>query len=400
MTFPTRNDLFRTARDEVLLNNALLAAEAVEREGTDVNVLVSAGAAMGDKVVGQLIAVAAGLFLDSATGQALDRLVWDRYGLVRKPAAPALVNVAFSTGTAVVTTFTIPSGTVLSTADGIQFATIADTSITAGSSGPVFVAATSLVAGANQQIKKTTLTSIVSQITGAPTNLVVTNNAASAGAADRETDDQLRDRGRRFWTTAQRGTMAALETGALATPGVIRATAIEVLDGSSRPGRWVLMVIADQYTDALATIGATSGAYATQSQALATSVFNTLDAYRCDGIFVQVVVAQVAMLQVVLSLTFGAGVDTLAVANRARAAIAGYVNALNPGASFVPADALAKLRQVAGLVITGNEIQLPSGQVVPTALQVLRTTANLVGAASGGLPIAQSVDPDMIVLSN
>lgn len=398
MTFLTRSDLFVAARDEVLLKNSLLAAEAVERDGTDVNLLIAAGTAMGDKVIGQLLAVAAGLFLDSAKGQALDRLVFDRYGMVRKPAAPALVNIQFSLTNPAASGFAIPVGTIVSTADGIQFSTVVATSIAGGSTGPVFVAATSLLAGADQQIKAGAITSIVSQVTGAPNDLAVTNNAASAGAANRESDDQLRDRARRFWTTAQKGTLKAIEAGARAVPGVVRAAALEVLDGNSRPGRWVLLVVADNFTDALANLNQTSVSYATQSQALATTVFVALNDVRCDGIFVQVVVAQVALLQVVLSLTFGAGVDTLLVANRARAAVAAYVNQLDPGASFVPADALAALRQVAGLVITGNEISLPSGTVVPKTLQVLRTTAELVGASSGGLPIAATVDPDIIVL--
>jgi uncharacterized phage protein gp47/JayE len=262
----------------------------------------------------------------------------------------------------------------------------------------VYTAATSLLAGANQQIKSGTIQSIVSQITGSPNDLQVTNNAASAGAADRESDDQLRDRARRFWTTAQKGTLAAIVAGARSVPGVVRAATIEVLDGNSRPGRWVLCVVADNFTDALANLNQTSPSYATQSQALATTVFNTLDEFRCDGIFVQVAVAQVALLQVVLSLTFAAGVDPLVVANRARAAISAYVNELDPGASFVPTNALTKLRQVAGLIITGNEIAEPPGAVIPRSLQVLRTTAELIGAASGGLPIAQTIDPDIIVL--
>ena len=398
MPFPSRADYFRAARDEALIRNALLSAEAVERDGTDANVLLAAGSAMADKVTGQLVTVAAGLFLDSAQGQALDRLVFDRYGLVRKPAAPALVNANFTTATPVGTSFSIPVGTVLSTSDGTQFSTLVATSMMAGSSGPVYVPCTSLLAGSDQQIKAGTLTSIVSSISGAPSNLAVTNNDASAGAADRETDAALRDRARRFWVTSQRGTIGAIETGALSVPGVVRAAALEVLDGNSRPGRWVLCVIADNFTDALAQLNVTTPGYMTQSQALATTVFQALDEYRAAGIFVQVIVAQVALVQVTLALTFAAGVDTLTVANQARAAIAGYINELDPGAPFVPADALQALRVVAGLVITGNEIVAPAGTVVPNVLQVLRTTSELIGASASGLPIAATVDPDMIVL--
>lgn len=398
MTFPTRTDIFRAGRDEVLARNSLLSAEAVERDGTDVNLLVAAGAAMGDKVTGQLVMVAAGLFLDSAEGQQLDRLVWDRYGLVRKAAAPAQVNVAFSLPTPSAVSFTIPVGTILSTPDGTQFRTVVATSISAGSAGPVFVAATSLLAGANQQVKAGAITAIVSQVPNAPTGLLVVNNFASAGAADREKDAPLRDRARRFWVTAQKGTLTAIETGALSVPGVVRANAIEVLDGNNRPGRWVLLVIADSYTDALASLNQTSVTYAAQSQALAITVFNALSDVRCGGIFVQVQVAQVILMQIVLSLTFAAGVDTIAVANQAMAVVAAYTNQLDPGVTWVPTDAAATLRQVAGLIITGNEIALPVGPLVPKALQVLRTTSALLTATAGGAPIGASVDPDALIV--
>ena len=242
------------------------------------------------------------------------------------------------------------------------------------------------------------ITSIVSQIPGAPTNLAVTNNYASAGAADRESDSALRDRARRFWVTAQRGTLAAIETGALAVPGVVRANALEVLDGNNRPGRWVLLIIADSYTDALANLNQTSASYSAQSQALSVSVFNALNDVRCGGIFVQVFVAQVILLQTSLSLTFAAGVDTVAVANQAMATVAAYINELDPGESFVPADAVTQLRQVAGLVITGNEIALPVGTVVPKSLQVLRATSALISATAGGSPIGASVDPDNLIV--
>lgn len=353
---------------------------------------------MADRTVGQLVMVAAGLFLDSAEGQALDRLVWDRYSITRKPAAPAQVNLQFSLSAPASVSFTIPVGTILSTSDGIQFETVVAGSIAAGGSGPIFIAATSLLAGANQQVKAGTVTNIVSQIPNAPTGIMVTNNFASAGAADREQDSALRDRARRFWVTAQRGTLAAIEAGALAVPGVVRANALEVLDGNNRPGRWVFLIIADNYTDALANLNQTSPAYATQSQALAVTVFNALNDVRCGGIFVQVQVAQVVLLQISLSLTFGAGVDTVATANQAMAVVAAYTNQLDPGDTWVPSAAAATLRQVPGLVITGNEIALPLGPVVPKSLQVIRTTSALLSASAGGAPIGASVDPDALVV--
>ena len=66
--FPTRLDLFRIARDEILSLNSKLSLESVERDGSDVNILVNSDTAIGEEVVGQLIDVASGQFLDSASG--------------------------------------------------------------------------------------------------------------------------------------------------------------------------------------------------------------------------------------------------------------------------------------------------------------------------------------------
>ena len=94
---PVFEDLFRIARDEAMLRNGRISREAIEREGMDANILMAAGTAIGDEVVGQLGALEAAVFLDSAKGAALDRLVFDRYSLVRKPASAALGTVTFTT---------------------------------------------------------------------------------------------------------------------------------------------------------------------------------------------------------------------------------------------------------------------------------------------------------------
>jgi len=395
--FPTRNDLFRIARDTVLGLNAQLSAQAVQRDGTDVNIMLAAASAMGDAVVGQSMMVCSGQFLDSAEGDALDRYAFDRFGLVRKPAAPSLGTVQFSLTVASITSFAIPAGTALSTSDGVQFVSTVATTFPAASVGPVYVAVRSVLAGADQQAKIAAIINIASTIAGAADGLAVTNSVATAGAADREDDSGLRDRCRRFWTTAQKGTLAALELGALAVPGVVTASAVEVLDSSGRPGRWVQLLIADRFTLALAELNETSSTYDAQSQSLATTVFNALVNVRCGGMYVQPIVAQVVLLQSRLDLTFSAGVDTASVSDQARAAVVNYTNDLAPGAPFVPADAVSALRSVAGLVITGNEIAVPAGKVLPRAMQVIRSTFDLVTATNQGASVSATTNPDFII---
>ena len=396
--FPTRADLFRVARDRILSLNAQLSAEVVQRDGTDANILIAGGTAMADAVVGQLLTVCRGQFLDSAEGEALDRLAFDRYTLVRKPASPSLGTVRFTCPAPSAVAFTIPAGTSLATADGINFVTTVATSFPAASVGPIYVGVRSSLAGFNQQAKVGAITNIVSAIPSSPAGFAVTNIVATAGAADREGDPSLRDRCRRFWTTAQRGTLAAIENGALAVPGVVKANAIEVLDSTGKPGRWVQCLISDRFTDALVELNETSPAYDAQAQSLARTVFLALANVRCGGLYVQVIVAQVVLLMVRLDLTFSADVDPIATSENARAVIVNFINELEPGDSFVPEDAVEQLRAVSGLIITGNEIAVPSGTVIPRSLQVIRSTFDLVTATNQGSSLFTNTNPDQIIV--
>jgi uncharacterized phage protein gp47/JayE len=397
---PTFADLFQLARNEMLARSSLLARQTVDRDGSDANVLVAAATAAADEVIGQLINVTAGLYIDTATDTALDRLLFDRYGLARKVAASGTTSLVFSTTAPAVATFTIPANTIVTTADGIQYETVQPETFVIGTTF-TYAIAKSILSGANQQVKPATLTNITGSISGAPTDLVVTNPLASTGAADVESDDAYRERGRAFFTTARRGTLRAIEQGALSVPGVVRATAFEVLDLSGRPARFVVVVIADEYTDTLASLSTLPPTYATQSRALSQTVFNALQDYRAGGIFVQVQVAQVIMLPVQLSLSFIAGVDIDSVALSARSAIVGYINALNPGDDIDPANLVTALRSINGLFITGNEIVSPPGRIVVNPLQVYRTTLSIVSAtnSSPGTPIGAYSNPDQTGLA-
>lgn len=397
--FPTRTDLFRVGRDRILRLNGQLSSDVVQRDGTDANVMLAGGSAMADAAVGQAVLVARGQFLDSSEKADLDRYVFDRYGMVRKPAAPSLGTAAFSTGAAVATAFTIPANLTLATADGVTFLTTVATTFPAGITGPIFVSVRSSLAGFNQQAKAGAITNITGNVPGGAEDLRVTNLVATAGAADAEDDPSLRDRARQFWTTSQRGTLAAIEVGALSVPGVVRAAAIEVLDSSGRPGRWVQLLISDKFTDALVTLNQTSATYDAQAQTLARTVFNALAEFRCGGNYVQVIVAQVALLMVRLDLTFSASTDPIAVSEQARAVVVNYVNGLAPRAPFVPADAVTALRSVGGLLITGNEVAVPAGVVQPRAMQVLRTSFDLVTATNQGASLFTTTNPDQIVVA-
>jgi hypothetical protein len=210
---------------------------------------------------------------------------------------------------------------------------------------------------------------------------VTANALATAGATDEEEDASLRARARAFFTTARKGTKSALEQGALAVPGVVTASAIEVIDTEGAPARVVQLVIADQFTETLAEFSETpTPIYQAQAQALAATVLAALEDVRAAGIEVKVFVAAVVLQPITLRLSFDAGADVPLTTLRARAAAVNYTNELSPGQTWDPAGVSARLAPIPGLFITGTEVASPNGMVIPTPLQVIRTGLPIVTA--------------------
>ncbi len=399
---PSFSDLFRIARDEALARNGRLSRTAIERDGMDANILIASGTAMSDEVGGQLTDLEAALFLGSAKGDALDRFVFDRFGLARKPAAASIGSVNFTTTVASPTTFAIPTDVVLQTATGIQFVTTESSIFNVATVGPVTVAVRSVLAGLDQDAKIGTITSIISQITSAPTDLVATNSLATVGGDDVETDDSLRERGRRFFTTARRGTLAAIEAAALNVAGIQTATAVEVLDALGRPARLVQLIVADAFTEQFVNFDTAPPRFEAQSQAITTAVNEALSDVRPAGIFVQVIVSNVVIQPVQLTLSFLAGANVNDSALQARAAVTNFTNALSPGDTLFIRDLLNVIQLVPGLRFTGDEVISPAGDVIPTSLQVIRTSLGLVSAVSAqtDTPIITGQNPDSFITAS
>ena len=381
MDRPTYQDLFRIGRTTITAAPSQITTAVVDREGSDANILVATAASIGDEISAQVARVGGSAFLDTATGADLDRLVFDRYGLSRKPASAALGVVRFSLTSAPVSNFLIPAGTLLSTPDGRQFVTLFDDTFLTTSTF-LDVNVRSVLAGSSQMAASNSITSIISYPPSAPSGLTVTNPLATAGGNNQESDSEYRARARIFYTTLRRGTRAALEQAALAVPGVRTARAFEILNDAGGPGGIVELVISDGYTDALANTGSTIPAYDAQSDALAAAVVETLDDVRACGVFVRCRVAQVILQPVILQLSFIAGANVDTVAGLARAAITNYVNQLQPGADFELDAANAILNSIAGLAFNGSAIASPTGNVVVGNYQVLRTNLALVTAGA------------------
>lgn len=383
MDFPSFEELRRRARNEALARNTKLTVAQIDRYGTETNIIYASLAAVGDEVIQQLAKVSKAFYLHTTRGRDLDLWVFGNCnGMLRKPASPSVGSVYFSTLTTNPTAFTIPVNTLLSTADGIQFITTAEVIFPSGSSGPVITSVRAVNAGIATQVAEDKITSVVGSITGAPTNLRVTNTLATAGGTEQETDDELKQRAYLYPSTLRRGTGPAIVAKALETPGVKSAQIFESTDIFGRPNKYTQLFITDAFTESLVRVAVVPAAYATQSQVLAQNVYASLSDTRAEGIYVDVRVAQVVIQPVQLILNFRAGVDVNDAALKARSAVVAYVNSLKPGSALLISGIKATLDTITELLENSSIVYSPAGDVTATQLQVIRTSLAFVSVIS------------------
>jgi len=369
---PTRADLFRIGADEVLLRSETrppaqrIDAAQIYTDGSDINVLVASASAMAEEVTRQLALRINALFLDGATGEDLDRLVGDRFSptIVRKSATPALGTVQLTRVAGALPLVSLPIGTQLTTGSGVQFETTVVATVLAGSTGPVSVPIRARQAGLAGNVAPAAINAFVNP--PSDPQLLASNPEPTAGGDEVETDARLRARARDFFRQARRGTIAAIEFGALTVPGVRQATAVEEVDSLGIPTGRVSLYVADALGQANA--------------ALVLAVQSALLEYRAAGVYVDVSSSIPLFVSIQYLLRFAAGVDTTAAFARVQAATVSAVNALPPNATLPVSLLFSVARSVPGVIVLDDAVVTPIGDLVPSAGQILRTRTDLVTA--------------------
>jgi Baseplate J-like protein len=221
---PSFNDTLAQFEAEALTVEPTLAF----RDGDMMTAQEHGAGAMADAAIRYSAQAFKATFIDGAEGDELTQLVDDHLNLQRNPATAASVDLTFTrTGTAAGTMLSgFAIATVVdSSGNTVQFTT--DTAITWGTGdlGPHIITATASVVGSAGDVAAGTVTRLVD----APfdTTIAVTNADDAAGGNDAESDTELRLRARNFWVTLRRGTLAALEFGALEVASVRTAKASE-----------------------------------------------------------------------------------------------------------------------------------------------------------------------------
>lgn len=369
---PNRVVLFNVFADEVLVraegrsDGRRISAAEVFTDGSDINLIGAAGSAMGEEIVRQLGRGLQALTLDGARGIELDRWCADRYSgeVVRKTAAPALVSLTLARPTATAGAGVFPSGSRVQTSGGVQFITTADATFGASTLATT-VEARAVNAGVGGNVLAGAINAFVTQ--PFDSTMTVTNPVFASGGDDTELDASLRARARLFFASARRGTLGAVEFGALTVSGVRQATAEEEIDGDGYLTGRVFLYIADANGQANAS--------------LASAVTLAVREYRAAGLPVIVVGASPVFTPITLALAFEANVDTTVAFNRVRQVVLGQVNQTRPNKTLYRSLITTAARSVPGVIVGDGAVVVPAGDIVPAAGQVIRTRLDLITAA-------------------
>lgn len=368
-SFPSRSELVQIGADEIVAQNALIDPSVVGVEGHPANIITSVGAAMAEEIAYQGQQVEQAQYLDTAAKLGdvyLDRLVYDRYGLVRNGATPSVGSVAFSRPSAAHGAISLPAGTVLVSDDGIRFLTINEASFGAAALGPVSVGVRSVLAGAGQRATAGTIEAF--ETTPDDSSITVTNAAATAGDDDGESNASLAERARRYFPNAARGTLTAVEYGALQVAGIKVAVASEVTTPQGDPARYCKIQVADRLGESTAELG--------------DAVELELRKWRPCGMRVEVVRASVTYIAIALQIATLSGFDPSAVRSQVKAAIVSALSALKPGATLWHHIILDAAKKVPGAVVEDGAVTTPATALTATDDQVYRTKLELIDITS------------------
>lgn len=334
----------------------------IDTEGSDVNVVLNASAAMGEEVARWTLGRMNALTVSNARGEDLDRRIYDLYGIVRGKAQSAVVTLQLTrSGT---TGVTVVEGSRFGTDSGVVFRTLTSVAFAQGNLGPLSVVAVAERAGQTGNVGEGTVVRILSAL--GDSTIAVTNLEVAAGGAEAQSDDDYRAEARDYFINAVKGVLSAIEYGAKQIDGISKATAVEDLDaGVGSPNGRVSLYISDDDGQA--------------NTALGQFVEDELLEYRGLGVPVSVIPAIPQYVDIqVNGLLFVAGSNTTQLLDTATSAILALVNATPPGTTLRRASIYSALERVDGLIVPEGAITTPAGDLVPTTGTIIRTTRDRI----------------------
>lgn len=352
---PSFDDLLGQFQAEALAQNNLLAFN----DGDVTEAQAHGAGAMGDAAIRFTVQAFKETWLDGAKGDALTALVDDHLNIQRQPATAAQATASFSRPTGAAGGGTLLAGYVVGSefdaaGNTVLYTTQTDVVFVGAALGPLTATVTAQVLGRAGNVAIGAINRMVDS--KFDNSIVVTNPAVAAGGNEEESDPELRVRARLFWQTLRRGTLAALEFGALEVPTVRTVKATEDLSTGL-----VVVVVAD--SDGASTAQMVSDAEA------------ELELWRAAGCSVTVLGGTQLLVDVTGVLVVNDGVDAAALAPLAVSAIEARLRKQRQG-ELLYLDSI----KAAGIAIDPDAIDalvlsLPAANVTPTITQTIRPGA-------------------------
>ena len=365
MNAPTREDFFRIGADEALARSNQRtvgrrpSSTESYTEGSDANLLIAAFSAMADEVMRVSLGRFSELLISTAEGDALDRVIADRFNgeVPRLEASPAIGDAIFSRDLSLSSAeLVIPTGTKVRSRTGIVYRTVFPVTFAAGIPGPITCRVQAIDTGPQGNVLAEEISALVNPIQG----VFVTNAERLAGGDDSEPDERYRRRATRFFVNVRRGTLSAIEFGALTVQGVRLATAFEDVDAFGTPTGYVSLFIAD---------AAGSG-----NAALAQKVREAITDWQAAGIPVIVTGSTPRFVPVIIDPQFESGVDSTLAFEEFRQRLVARVNELRPAETLDRSLISDVGRSVPGIIVRDDFVVEPVGDIVPTSGETLRVS--------------------------
>jgi uncharacterized phage protein gp47/JayE len=304
---------------------------------------------------------------------------YQSFNFARLPASAAS-GVVTLTVTSSASTRVIAAGTVLSTpASSVTYAVVSDVTIApAATTALVLVSATRAGAVGNIPANSTF------SMTPAPDGFVSAINLAAIGnGQDQESDDQRKQRFNQYISTLPRGTNASLVYGAKTAAlydanGVeierVRAASVEE-PYLSDPGEPPALIKVYVHNGA----GSTSADLVTRATEVLTGYIDPatgekVAGYKAAGVKMEVYEADEVSIAVTAELTAAPGYVAADLIAAASATLADYLRSLDMGESYLEAEALYRIKSIAGVVnftgLPADTAADPNEKIVPGAFTI------------------------------
>lgn len=363
MAAPTFQDLFDLAKAQAQSDRP----ELTFNDGDISEMLAAGAAAMGDSIVGWASGKFRSTFLDGAVGVDLTTLCNDHWDIQRKTAIAAYGTVLINRSTGPLNSGTIAAGTTVSTdADAlgnkISYITSGSTSVI-GNQTDVTLNVVCTVTGPTGNIIADMITTIVDPLFD---TFTVVSSSIMAGGTDEETDSDLRNRVRVLRSVLARGTLNALEYGALQINGVSRATADSSTTGPNPTGI-VTVYVSDLDGNSNAT--------------MTSAVTAELENWRAAGDVVNVVGGIQYIQTIEVALQVRAGTDVTSLITAIKTAIVYALQQLKLGDALYPSLVQTAVMNVDPQNILHCDVIQPATTLVPDPWIIFRTNTSSISVS-------------------